>query len=427
VPNNPVFAPIPNPNCNTTSLVFSLDQNFACGSLNLSNINIFGPSNPVVSNVQALNCNNGLSNTIQIDLAAPLSSNGNYSVQFSNDFIDDCGNSWNLDAFGSFAISNCPISVIIEADDAEICFGTCTDLEAIAWGGNGNYSFTWSNGLGTGAGPKQVCPLVTSTYTVTVVDGSNAPAGQAQITVEVIPQAVLPADFTVCQSDPNINLDAVPNTGYWTAPCIGNDTILGIFHPAWCGTGIKKVYYHYGTCLDSMNITITPMSVGNTNQLVCPTTPAFNIFTNNPGGVWTGPGITNTALGTFDPSLVGPGVYNINYSKAPCADLTKIITVGTPTLPADDTLCLNHPLFTPNFSPQGGTWTGPGVTNSYWCRFNASIAGPGLHSLVYTFGACTDTLKIYVQEIDAGSNLVVCPSQSAFTFSGFTRRGHLVG
>ena len=123
-------------------------------------------------------------------------------------------------------------------------------------------------------------------------------------------------------------------------------------------------------------------------------------------------------MGTFNPILAGLGVHNVIYSNPPCANRTKIITVGTATIQADDTLCINSDRFTPVFNPKGGTWTGPGVTNWYWCRFDAAIAGSGMHELIYTYGSCSDTLRMTVIDIDAGSNMTVCPAEAPFSLGG---------
>ncbi|MEJ6695683.1 MAG: gliding motility-associated C-terminal domain-containing protein [Chitinophagales bacterium] len=417
-PANPTFAPIPNPLCNTNSFTLTLDQDVVCSAVNAGSFNIFGPSNQSVTSITPINCSNGTSNTVQVDFAPGLNANGNYTLQFSSDFLDACDSLWQLTAFGNFTVNDCPISVEIQSPDTIICTGTCTTLEAVASGGDGSYNYTWNNGLPASAGPHIICPLSNTIYTCTVTDGAGAPAGFVQVIVEVIPPAVLPANFTICQSDPNVDLDAVPNSGYWDGPCFGNDTLAGIFHPGWCGTGVKTIYYNNGGCIDSMEITVNPMSVGATNKLVCPGSPPFNIWTNNPGGVFTGNGITDSLVGTFNPVLAGLGVHNVIYSNPPCTNRTKIITVGTATIQADDTVCINSDRFTPVFNPKGGTWTGPGVTNWYWCRFDAAIAGSGTHELIYTYGSCSDTLRMTVIDIDAGSNMTVCPAEAPFSLAG---------
>ena len=42
-----------------------------------------------------------------------------------------------------------------------------------------NYAYAWSNGIPATAGPHTVCPTTTTTYSVTVTDGSPAPPASA--------------------------------------------------------------------------------------------------------------------------------------------------------------------------------------------------------------------------------------------------------
>lgn len=60
---------------------------------------------------------------------------------------------------------------------------------------------------------------------------------------------------------------------------------------------------------------------------VCSNAAPFNISPTTPGGTFTGIGITNGALGTFDPSIAGPGVHTLTYTL-PCGSETLTITVN---------------------------------------------------------------------------------------------------
>ena len=131
-PANPTFAPIPNPLCNTNSFTLNLDQDVVCSAVNAGSFNIFGPSNQSVTSITPMNCVNGTSNTVQVNFAPGLNANGNYTLQFSSDFLDACDSLWQLTAFGNFTVNDCPISVEIQSPDTIICTGTCTTLEAIA-------------------------------------------------------------------------------------------------------------------------------------------------------------------------------------------------------------------------------------------------------------------------------------------------------
>lgn len=428
-PPNPIFDPISAQSCNTTSITLTIDQNLICSSLNASNINIYGPTSQVISSITPIGCVGNSTNTIQIDFSPGTNQNGTYQIQLDADFIDDCGNIWNLSAFGNFDVNDCPISAeIISNDDNDtICVGECLDLSANAWDGDGSYNYTWNNGLASNSGPHNVCPAATTTYQVTVTDGTSAPAGIATKTIYVIQPVVMPNDTTICQTTPVFDLDASPNIGYWTGPCFGNDTLVGIFHPFWCGTGIKTVTFNYYGCQSTMDITIDPMNFWTSNYLVCPGSAAFNFATNNPGGTYSGTGITDVNAGTFDPLIAGLGTHQITYTNAPCEDRLRWITVGNAIMPPDDTICSNSGLYSPAVNPHGGAWTYPAnpsaITNWYWCRFDPVIAGAGTHQLLYTYGDCIDTFNITVFDIEAGSNLLRCPSNAPFNLSGANPAG----
>ena len=60
---------------------------------------------------------------------------------------------------------------------------------------------------------------------------------------------------------------------------------------------------------------------GGSDQIVCPTQSAFNIFGSPSGGIWSGSHITNSNFGTFNPSL-GLGQTMVTYSLDGCTDTT---------------------------------------------------------------------------------------------------------
>lgn len=57
---------------------------------------------------------------------------------------------------------------------------------------------------------------------------------------------------------------------------------------------------------------------------VCSTAPPFNLTAATPGGTWSGPGITNASVGTFNPSVAGPGNHWIKYTLACGKDSVQI-------------------------------------------------------------------------------------------------------
>ncbi len=71
-------------------------------------------------------------------------------------------------------------------EDVNICQGDCYTLSSTASGGSGGYAYTWNSGN------TEVCPTLTTTYTVTVTD-SNGCSSTDEVTVIVndVPQVGL--------------------------------------------------------------------------------------------------------------------------------------------------------------------------------------------------------------------------------------------
>jgi hypothetical protein len=78
------------------------------------------------------------------------------------------------------------ISASISAAMGTICAGACVDLLATASGGTGPYDYAWGQGLGEGRGPKAVCPVATTTYSVMVSSLSSEQQSTASAMVTVV-------------------------------------------------------------------------------------------------------------------------------------------------------------------------------------------------------------------------------------------------
>jgi PKD repeat protein len=106
--------------------------------------------------------------------------------------------------------------------DTTICEGNNVELKATASGGDGNYTFTWNNGLGTGD-TKTVSPNVTTDYEVVVTDNCGSTAQRKTVRVTVLkPNGVLTissaprADTTICpNTDYTIRVEVSGGTGVY--------------------------------------------------------------------------------------------------------------------------------------------------------------------------------------------------------------------
>jgi PKD repeat protein len=255
------------------------------------------------------------------------------------------------------------------------------------------------------------------------------------------------------QAGPNVNIciDDAPITltgqlpasgGIWTGNGI-IDQALGIFDPATAGVGNHILTWTYGTgtCLKTSTRTVTVSNPPNVSagldELYCINNPSFTLGSYSPiGGVWSGTGITDSIAGIFDPSVSGVGSFTLTYyyynTVTNCdAFDTKLMVIAPLPIVAtgDSAIYCNNPnnITLSGYSPQGGTWSGPGVLDGLAGIFNTVQAGGlGTYILTYTYSSangCTSSDDLIVSvvfgdTVQAGSNLAVCIDDGLVTLTG---------
>ncbi len=136
--------------------------------------------------------------------------------------------------------SYCDLQVVVSGNQS-VCQGDCTTLTATPTGGSGPFSYAWSNGF---SGPSiQVCPVITTTYTVTVTDNYGCTATDDIVVtaapcpfdlalklttprdLPVKPGDVVPFVITVCNQS-NITVESYEITDYIPAG-------LSLADPTW--------------------------------------------------------------------------------------------------------------------------------------------------------------------------------------------------
>ncbi len=419
-----VFETIPTPaemtlspfpvTCSTATLNINFDKNVHCDSINGANFNLTGPGGQNIT-ANATGCTNDSTTTAVVNFNPGLNQSGVYTLDFTTFYRDACDSLWELTSSDTFSITDCPLAVFIDAQPDTICPGSCSDLTAIATGGDSlNYTYTWSNGIPPTAGPHTVCPLATTTYSVTVTDGSPAPPAINTVTVYVLPPPNTQPDFAICQSEPAQNLTANPGGGTWSGPGIINAT-NGTFLADSAGAGVHTIVYTLANgCSDTLTITVQSFDAGPT-QAACPGSAPFNVTGFTPaGGVWSGPNIT--PAGVFNPAT--PGTYTVTYTLGGCSD-TKTINVQNIVVPTDTNLCSSADTFTLAFSPVGGVWSiGSQGTQNVFDNATTGLVDPGdgdtVNVLVYTINGCSDSLVMSIFQIDAGNNITTCPKAAPF-------------
>ena len=237
---------------------------------------------------------------------------------------------------------------------------------------------------------------------------SNEPIILANANVQPEITAVLP----LCSNGSPINLSATVGGGAWSGNGITNAT-AGTFNPGVAGVGTHLITYTItGNCtaMDTINIVVqtsADASITATPTTFCLNTPATVLTSTQPGGIWSGNGITNPTTGMFTPNVAGIGTHQIIYTiGGTCgdADTINVEVIITPdaTITYVNPMCSNHAIIVLQAAQNGGTWSGTGIINPATGEFNPSIAGPGSHIVTYTFASgcdAQDTALIIVHPI----------------------------
>ncbi|MCA1757921.1 MAG: PKD domain-containing protein [Bacteroidales bacterium] len=234
------------------------------------------------------------------------------------------------------------------------------------------------------------------------VNGDNAPVETtARILIVPYPDATITPVAPMCENAGTVTLTAHDAGGTWSGPGVSGNT----FNPATAGPGNHAIRYDItdaNSCSDFDITTITVYPVPDATILsggiVCSSDPPFTLVAVDPGGIWTGPGVTGN---TFDPAIPGAGNHTVTYTITDTNGCTgydeTIITVATPdaTITPVDTLCNDSAPVTLTAVDLGGAWSGPGVIGN---RFHPIIAGTGDHKIKYsiTNADCKDADSIII-------------------------------
>ena len=306
-----------------------------------------------------------------------------------------------------------------------MCFGSSDGSIALTVAGAAeNYTYLWDD---VGASITQDISGITSgTYSVEVTGANNC-----MQTLETIVTAPLQLTLTA-------STDAASCTGFCdggiSAIITGGGSIpfqFSLDNTNFNGSGsfdflCEGVYSFYilddQACLDSIIIEVFAQSAPADATIgavvtLCENISPVQLIAADPGGVWSGIGISNSTLGIFDPALASAGNHEIIYTiSGICGDAdTVLIDVIPPdnlliTLPTD--VCEDTPSFTLFVQSGGGSWSGTGITNTTTGEFSPTVSGVGDFMIYYTSnGVCpqTDSVEQVVWSNDIPIIGVVAP------------------
>ncbi len=405
VPTPPAISVPAIPVCNSSQLNLSLSTAVRCDWLTTASVTLYVNSQSVVSTSVTGNCNaNGTTNLITATFNQPFSFNCPYNLELRISIPDNCGVLYPFVLSSSFNMTGCGIDATVSSTQNQICEGSCTSLQAQVTGCS-TYTYAWSNGLPAHAGPHNVCPTQTTTYSVTITEQSSGQTATRTHTIDVIEAEIITPAQTVCQSAADIVMQATTQ-GTWSGTGLESDT--NIFDPDSANAGINYIYFETSGCIDSVAFTVLPIEAQEVTA-GCPGSAPFQLEAIPSGGTWDGP--FTTSPGMFDPSTVGS--YTVYYTLGTCTD-TAIVNVdmigGEFQL---DSICQSVWFDTIPFTPHGGIWTGPGIVNFTHGVFSPSDAPAGDVELLYSIHGCDQIFNVFVKEIEIGEPYQTsCPTEA---------------
>jgi hypothetical protein len=307
-----------------------------------------------------------------------------------------------------------------------VCAGQCTDINTLVVGGTLPYIYQWSTPPGGATTFINVCPLVTTTYSVTVTD-ANGCSGVGSATVNVYKATATAVPPIICIGGSSTITATGGGTYLWS---FGGATTAAItVSPAITTT--YTVTVTNGTCVNTASATVT------VNTVTATATPVTNpvcsgactdITASGSGGVapytysWNPGGATTS---TINVCPVLATTYFVTATDANgCTGASNVmINVTTVTAEAGPpvTICKG------NCTPIGGAPTASGGTPAYtyaWSSVPVSVvpatANPSVcptvtttYSLTVTDASgCkgTDNVTVTVMTViaEAGPPVTIC-------------------
>jgi len=299
----------------------------------------------------------------------------------------------------TLAVSNAPIATITDIGPlcSNVGFQNLTAATSGGtWSGPGiiNTSSGLFNPLIAGAG--------THTITYTLNLPNQCPASDVtQIQIISVPYANAGLNQSVCQGQ-TVNLNGSftnsstgSETFSWSPTTnLTNTTTLTPSYTA-NSTQTYTLTVSSGICSSTDNVVVTmlPQSNATINAAgpYCADVAPVVLTAAQTGGVWSGPGITNTATGAFNPALANVGSNTITYSIAgscPSTDTQTIVIYAVPdgTITPVGPFCQSALPVTLTAASTGGTWSGTAINNASTGSFGSNTLAASTYTVTYNTG-----------------------------------------
>ncbi len=274
---------------------------------------------------------------------------------------------------------------------------------------------TWSGPGITNASTGAFNPALANigNNTITYSIAGSCPSTDTQvIVIYAVPNGSITPAGPFCQSALPVTLTAASTGGTWSGTGISN-TATGSFGSQALPANTYTVTYNTGgncpnnfteTIVVNANFdaTITPQSS------ICADAASINFAAVDLGGVWSGSGITNSSLGTFNPSSVTPGVQTITYTiSGACPDTDtqtiEVYPVYDGTITPAGPFCQALLPITLSAASTGGTWSGTGINSPATGSFGSTSLAGNSYTVTYTTaGSCP---RVFSETIVVNANV----------------------
>lgn len=345
-------------------------------------------------------------------------------------------------------------TVAVTVDQSSICVGKTVVLSAQPSGGNGVYSYSWSNGRTDST--FQDAPTDTTQYKVTVTDGNKCSSAADSLTVNVNPNPrapVISADGpTIFCSGDSVGIDvnapldtaaqymwvalpsdSVLNTGtHYEASKSGTYSAIALYPKTGCATDAQDTV--------SVSVKTRPADVAistNRSPVIC-AGDTVDLFVNTAADTiqWFLMGTPDTLVGTqAEYSATKAGWYAVvvalKYDTLVCSandeDSIQVVVNPNPTVSittnfTDSTVCAGHDVVLhaiPGPKDPGAYTYSWNATSSTDSVITVSVSGDVMVTVVDTLTLCKDsTDKVFnVKTVEAyiGPNYVdICMNTSVY-------------
>lgn len=281
---------------------------------------------------------------------------------------------------------------VITASNEVICLEESIVLTATGAGTGGAYTWTPATGLSCDdCDNPTASPLTTTTYSITGTNAFGCSATTtATVTVNPLPTVNAGSDTTLCNQPIGVQFEGTIAGGTWSGTSIST---TGVFTPN--GTGTYTVTYTVVNsttgCQDSDDKIVTIVEPATADAgldlEVCIDNSTILVIGQPATGTWSG--INVDSGGNF--SIAADGIYELVYTNGAGNCLTRdtmlftvhplpIVDVGS-----DHELCISEPILTLTGTPNGGIFTGTGITDGTAGLFDPIVAGEGSFVITYTY------------------------------------------